>query len=156
MTEVNTKEPLDVVARQIEAHAKKSEEQVISAAMLVREARRRVEAGEAGKISWYDWAPKNISLSLSRLRELQSIAAADDPEKELERQRKLTQKRGKEHRAKKKATGTQDLDPERQDLINWAKEAPIDRVKQVLGQIRSQLEGTSLKAQPPEATQEAA
>ena len=93
MAEVNTKEPLDVVARQIEVHARKSDEHVISAAMLMREARRRVDAGEAGDITWYSWAPKNINLSLSRLRDFQRIAEAGDPAKELERQRKLTQKR---------------------------------------------------------------
>ena len=45
MIEVDTKEPLDIVAQKIEAHAKKSDEHVISAALLMREARRRVDAG---------------------------------------------------------------------------------------------------------------
>ena len=81
MTEAKTAEPLDVVARKIEQHAKKSDEHVIAAAMLVAEARRRVEAGEAGDTMWYTWARENINLSLSRLRDLQRIAAADDPAK---------------------------------------------------------------------------
>ena len=132
MIEVDTKEPLDVVAQKIEAHAKKSDEHVIAAAMLVREARRRIEAGEAGDIKWYVWAPDNIKLSLSRLRELQRIAEADDPAKELERQRKLTQKRVEEHRAKKTAE-KRELEAERRDLIVWAKKAPIEDVRRVLG-----------------------
>ena len=100
MIEVDTKEPLDVVSQEldvlsqeIEAHAKKSDEHVISAAVLIREVRRRVDTGEAGNTTWYAWAPKNINLSLPQLRYLQRIAEADDAVKEPERQRKLTQKR---------------------------------------------------------------
>ncbi len=74
MTEVNTKQPLDTVARSIEQHAKQSDDQVIAAAMLVREARRRVEGGEVGNVTWSAWARENIDLSSSRLRELEGIA----------------------------------------------------------------------------------
>ena len=52
MAEVNTKQPLDTVARRIEQHAKQSDDQVIAAAMLVREARLRVEGGEVGNVTW--------------------------------------------------------------------------------------------------------
>jgi hypothetical protein len=130
----DSNDPLDVVARKIVAHANKADENVISAAMLVREARRRVEAGEAGDVKWYGWAPKNIKLSVSRLRELQRIAAADDPAAELERQRKLTQKRVEEHR-ERKATERQAQDPERSRLIAWAREEPIEKVRAVLHDI---------------------
>ncbi len=132
MTDAKTAEPLDVVARKIEQHAKKSDEHVIAAAMLMREARRRVEDGEAGDdIKWYAWALEKIKLSKSRLRDLQRIAAADDPAKELERQRKLMQKRVEKHR-EKKAAEKHELEEERQDLIAWAKKAPIERVRWVL------------------------
>ncbi len=136
MDEFERKESLDVVARKIKEHAEKSDEHVIAAAVLVREARRRVEAGEAGDIKWYAWAPENIKLSVSRLRDLQRIAAADDPAKELERQRKLMQKRVEEHR-EKKAAEKRALDEERQDLIAWAKKAPIEQVRRVLRQVAS-------------------
>ena len=137
MSDAKTAEPLEVLARKIEEHAKKSDEHVIAAAMLVREARRRIEAGEAGDdITWYAWALKNIKLSVSRLRDLQRIAAADHPVKELERQRKLTQKRVEEHR-EKKAAKKRALEEERQDLIAWAKKAPIEQVRRVLRQVAS-------------------
>ena len=56
MIEVDTKEPLEVVARQIEAHARKSDEHIISAAMLMREARRRVDSGDCLHIGPpFDW-----------------------------------------------------------------------------------------------------
>ncbi len=131
MTEAMKAEPLDVVASKIEQHAKKSDEHVIAAAKLVAEARQRVEAGEAGDIKWYAWAPKKINLSLSRLYELQCIAEADDPRKELERIRKLTRERVKEHR-EKKAAKKRALEEERQELIAWAYKEPIEKVRRIL------------------------
>ncbi len=59
---------------------------MIEAAKLVGEARKRVKAGEAGKVTWETWARENINLGDSRLRELQRIAKAEDPRKEIERQ----------------------------------------------------------------------
>ncbi len=132
MDEFERKETLDVVARKIKEHAEKSDEYVIEAANLVAEARRRVKAGEAGNIKWYTWARENIDLSYSRLYELQCIAEADDPRKELERIRKLTRERVKEHR-ERKAAEKRALEEERQDLIAWAKKAPIAEVRRVLG-----------------------
>ena len=141
MTNVKTTMSLDEVARQIEDHAEKSDEHVIAAAMLVREARRRVEDGEVGPIKWYAWGPKNIKLSSSRLYELQCIAEADDPVKELERLRKLTRERVKKHRdknaSKNKEAEKSSLESERKQLIAWAKTAPIEEVQRVLEQVAS-------------------
>ncbi len=153
MIEANTKTTLDTVARRIEQHAEQSADQAIIAGKLILEARGRVEAGEAGKISWSGWARENIDLSSSRLRELARIAKAKDPATAAKQQRAATRKRAAAHRAAK-AADTQNLDPERRDLIVWAKEAPIEQVRQMLGQI--QPDATSLKAQPTEATREAA
>lgn len=136
MTKAKTAEPLEVVARKIKEHAEKSDDLVIAAAKLVAEARQRVEAGEAGDIKWYAWAPKKINLSLSRLYELQCIAEADDPRKELERIRKLTRERVKEHR-EKKAAKKRALEEERQELIAWAKKEPIEKVRWILRLTRS-------------------
>lgn len=131
-------EPLAVVAGKIACHAKKSDEHVIAAAMLIREARRRIEAGEAGDVTWYEWAPKNIDLAQSRLRDLQQIADAEDPEKELERLRRLTRKRVGKHR-KKKAAERQALEEDRKQLIGWAKKAPIAEVRHMLDTISGEL-----------------
>ena len=134
MSEQDTRvaaEPLDIMARKIEEHAKKSDEHVIAAAMLMREARHRIEKGEAGQVKWFEWALDNIHLSKSRLYELQCIAEADDPARELERQRKRTRNRAKKHREKKSAE-TGRLDEERRDLIAWAKNAPIIEIRRVL------------------------
>lgn len=137
MAEAETAETLDVVARKIEEHAEKSDEHVIAAAVLVAEARRRVEAGEAGDTTWYAWARKKIDLSYSRLYELQCIAEADDPRKELERMRKRTRERVKEHR-ERKAAEKRALEEERQKLIAWAKKAPIEKVRRILRQVEGE------------------
>ncbi len=59
---------------------------MIEAAKLVGEARKRVKTGEAGKVTLETWARENIRLCDTRLRELQRIAKAEDPRKEIERQ----------------------------------------------------------------------
>ena len=82
-------ETLETLAEKIARYATEADEKTIEAAKLVGEARKRVEAGEAGDTSWYSWGPKNIKLLLSRLRELQRIAAAQDPRKELKRLRRM-------------------------------------------------------------------
>ena len=133
MIQIDVNASLEEMARQIEVQANESDQHMIAAAMLVREARRRVEAGEAGDVTWHEWAPQNIKLSLSRLRDLQAIAATDDPAKELDRQRKLTRKRVEKHRKRKRAQAWKQ-DRERRDLIAWAKEAPIEQVRRLLKQ----------------------
>ena len=139
-------ETLATLAEKIARYATEADEHTIKAAKLIREARKRIEAGEAGDTNWYSWAPKNIKLSLSRLRELQRIAAADNPQKELERQRKVTQKRVERHREKKGSAPlrnggatfkvTAEMEDDRRSLIEWARSAPIDRVAEALSYIR--------------------
>ncbi len=139
-------ETLETLAEKIAQYATEADEKTIEAAKLIREARERVEAGEAGDTNWYSWARKNIKLSMSRLRELQRIAAADNPQKELERQRKVTQKRVERHREKKKLPPlrngsailkvTAEMEDDRRSLIEWARSAPIDRVAEALSYIR--------------------
>ncbi len=139
-------ETLETLAVKIAQYATEADEKTIEAAKLIREARKRVEAGEAGEVKWYTWARENIKLSTSRLRELQRIAAAEDPRKELQRQRKLTQVRVENHREKKKLAPlrnggailkvTAEMEDDRKSLIDWARSAPIDRVAEALSYIR--------------------
>ena len=77
------------LAKKIEDCAAEVDNRTIEAAFLVRQLRSRIEAGEAGPVTWCQWAPKHINLCRSRLRELQRIAEADDPRAELARVRKL-------------------------------------------------------------------
>ena len=139
-------ETLETLAVKIVQYATEADDKSIEAAKLIREARKRVEAGEAGDITWYSWAPKNIKLSMSRLRELQQIAKADDPQKELERLRKGNRERVARHRKKKSSAPlrnggatievTAEIEDDRKSLIEWARSAPLDRVTEVLSYIR--------------------
>ncbi len=136
------RETLVALAERIASYANATDEKMIEAAMLVGEARKRVEAGDVGKADWETWARENINLGDSRLRQLQRIANAEDPQKELERQQKMTRERVERHREKKKSaalrnagaslTETAELEADRQSLIKWARSAPIKRVTKVL------------------------
>ncbi|MEE9249887.1 MAG: hypothetical protein V3U93_02015 [Alphaproteobacteria bacterium] len=139
-------ETLGALAEKIARYATEADEKTLEAAKLVGEARKRIEAGDAGDINWYSWAKKNIKLSMSRLRELQCIAEAEDPQKELRRQRKVTQKRVERYREKKKSaplrnggasvSETAELEEDRKSLIKWARDAPIERVAEMLAYIQ--------------------
>lgn len=137
-----SREPLDIVAQKIATHAKKADDYVIAAAMLLREARERVEAGEAGEVTWYAWARKNIPLQESRLRDLKRIAEAKDPRKELERQRRLGRERAERHREQKKVAKQPELEEDRLQLVAWAERAPLHEVSEMLALV-SEISGNA-------------
>ncbi len=138
-------ETLETLAKKIARYANEADERTIEAAMLLRAARSRIENGELGETKWYVWARKNINLSMTRLRELQRIAGAEDPQKELERLREKARVRVERHRKKKRSAplrngGTTvkdsaELEGDRQRLIAWARTAPLDHVTDVLSHI---------------------
>ncbi len=164
VNETVERESLETLAEKIAHCATRAEEHTIKAALLVREARKRVEAGEVGKITWFSWAPKNIKLAGSRLCELQRIAEAEDPRKELERIRKQTRKRVERHREKKRSAPlrnggatvevTAEMEDDRKSLIEWARSAPLDRVAGVLSYIR-RLDSAAVVANPDEPAEPA-
>ncbi len=139
-------ETLGILAEKIALYATEADQKTLEAAKLVGEARKRVDAGEASDPNWYSWAAKNIKLSQSRLRELQRIAKAEDPRKELERQRQMTRERVERHRENKKSAAlrnggaslkeTVEIEEDRKSLIAWAREAPLDHVTDVLSYAR--------------------
>jgi hypothetical protein len=155
-------ETLEALAVKIARYANEADEKTIEAAMLLREARERLEAEGASTAEWYSWAGKNIKLSETRLRELLSIAEAEDPQKELKRQRNMTRKRVERHREKKKSAPlrnggpslkeTAEIEEERQSLIEWARSAPLDRVTEALSYIRrfDSADAVSSSSQPAE------
>jgi len=124
-------ESLETIAEQIVEHANKADDHVIEAAMLIRKARKRIEAGEAGQTTWSEWAAEHLNLGESRRRELQRIADADDPKAELERIRAGNRERAAKHRAKQKeqstGSGSQDrryvtsVENERRDSVSERK-----------------------------------
>ncbi len=158
-------ETIEVLAEKIARYATQADEKTIEAAKLIREARKRVEAGETGDTNWYSWAGENIKLSPSRLRELQRIAEAEDPRKELERGRKKTRERVERHREKKKsaplrngganAAETAEMEDDRKSLIEWVRSAPLDRIAEVLSYVR-RFESAAAIANPDQPGEPAA
>ncbi len=165
VNEASKTESLKILADKIVRCATEADERTLEAAKLICEARKRVEAGEAGDITWYSWAPKNIKLSMSRLRELQRIAEAEDPQKELERGRKKTRERVERHREKKSSAPlrnggasvaeTAEMEDDRKSLIEWARSAPIDRVTEALSYIRG-FDSTAAVSNPNQPAEPAA
>ncbi len=100
---------LEELAERIAQYANEADEKTIEAGKLICLARERVETELADHTTWTDWARENIKLSESRLRELQRIAEAEDPRKELERTRDMTRQRVEKHRRKKKVESVMPL-----------------------------------------------
>jgi hypothetical protein len=139
---------LEVIANKIVEFATQADENVINAAVLVRIAKDRVENGEAGEITWTDWAKQHLPLKESRLRELEQIAKANDPNAELDRLRMLSRQRQQKHRNKKAEAAktpaaplrngaeaeqkTKTIDDDRQRLIQWTNKAQVEQITNVL------------------------
>ena len=104
-------ESLETLAAEIVKHADQADDHIIEAAMLVRQARERVKAGEAGEVTWAAWARQRINLGESRIRELQRIAYATDPRAELERIRAMNRERAAKFREESKSRASSP-DPE--------------------------------------------
>src|SRR5580700_10424724 len=101
------KDTLDTVAGKINALMKKSDDQRLSAAMLLLEAKRRVEAGEAGNnINFETWCAVNIKRpdgkprSYRDVQRLVVIASSSDPAAALDRDREKARAGMKATRAK--------------------------------------------------------
>lgn len=140
----NTNEPLTDLAVRIVACVTPSNEKILEAAKLVGIARRRVENGDAGEITWSAWSTEHIDLSASRMNELWRIAKADDPAAKLREIRDKTCERVAKHRKGRKnplrnGSGSDNtenpptiLEPDRLQLTAWVSAAPIESVRQVL------------------------
>ena len=123
-------EPIRDLIRKIETTATTSDDQVIELAMLLRELRRRVEAGEIGDVEWYIWANENIKLRKTRLRALLRIAGASNPREEAVRQREINARRQAKYR--RNQARLSDLAPECREIIKWAKKTSVEEAKAIL------------------------
>ncbi len=84
---MNSRLPLGTLTATIVACINKSDDYIITAGRHLLEAQERVNAGEAGNITWTVWYRQEIqtktkqSVSLRRAQEVMKIAGADDPER---------------------------------------------------------------------------
>jgi len=102
-------DPLEVVAGKIRALWKKSEDQRLAAALLLKEAKERVEAGEDPHlVSFASWCHAYLpERSKREIRKLLQIASAPDPKAALDKMRSDTReqtRRWRERAASREAT----------------------------------------------------
>src|SRR5579859_75195 len=83
--------PLDTVAfginarfEKIERHEAEARDHRIAVGKDLIGARRRVDAGEAGDITWEAWCSSKIKRSLRDIRKVMRIAGSSDPEADLD------------------------------------------------------------------------
>jgi hypothetical protein len=105
----DSRDTLETVAGKINAYLKKSDDQRVSAALLLREAKERIESGEAGDISWVSWCTTNIKRydgkpkSLRDIERLIAAAYATDPYAHIDADREKSRLSMAKSRAKKNA-----------------------------------------------------
>jgi hypothetical protein len=79
----NAAMPLDTLAAEINARFKrtgpKAPDHRIAAGILLADARKRVETGEAGPVKWTQWAAEHIERSAGDVRKLQQAARSHLP-----------------------------------------------------------------------------
>ena len=135
--------------------SKASDDKTLEAAKLLLQVRKMVDRPD---IKWMEWAHEHIDLADSRIYELMRIAEAKQPAKELERlrvQANERQKRFRNHTKQREAEEAQKpQDPERAQLVAWAKKEPIERVKWVLNQIAMEFGNDNNVADQPRSERE--
>jgi aminopeptidase N len=124
---IEPKRPLDELVKEIEQQANAGDERLIAIAMLVREVKGRIEAGEAGPgVKWFEWANHNFRLPKTRLYELNHIANAKNPRIALESYRHKNRERQKAFQAR-----AHERDPERIAVIKYIRTMHIEKVRRI-------------------------
>jgi hypothetical protein len=81
--------PLSLLAREIEVCMRKSDDYRITAGMKLLEVQQRVQAGEAGVITWSAWIKANLNRSTRDVQKCIALARSANPQAALERERQV-------------------------------------------------------------------
>ena len=123
---------LNELADVIAAQAKKGDELRLATAMLVRELKLRIEAGEAGEgVKWTEWGNQRFGRSSTWLYDLNAIASAGDPKAALREYHRKNCERQK-HRNDRLV----ERDPDRCEVIKLIRAMEIADVHKVRRFIR--------------------
>ena len=141
---------IEALAHELAVRARRADDDLIAAALLFRELRARIVRGELGSgVKWMEWMRKNVKLSESRLYEVMRVADADDSLQELEHGRRLNRARQKAWRERKKTEKKAALEPDRAEIIAWAKIAAMADIRKI-GKRIGALKKRPASPRPPE------
>ena len=130
---------------EIEAHGKSADYGELDLAMRVKELRALIDGGAAGPIKWFEWAPKNVRLSIDWLTRLQTVAESDNPRAALDAMRKDGAQRARRYRDRK-ARREIVKDPTRRKIRNWALAAEQSEIDQFWSMIEARKHAARLKS----------
>ena len=139
------KETLEQTAKRIEAsfakieqYGKKADEFRISAGKMLVELQARIDDGEAGKgVKWWSWYAEHFQNRTRRdASKVMALARSDDPEGDLEKERKkaregmkrLRDKEGMSHAGHDPQPGSD----EDGDRTNWTIQQHADAIRQLV------------------------
>ncbi len=115
------------LAEEICEDADRGDERRIKAAMLLRELKLRISAGEAGPaVDWKQWVRINFKRSRTWIRDLDLIASAENPAAELRRIRDDGCRRQKGYRERHI-----EYDPVRREVMKMLKGLNSNQIRDV-------------------------
>jgi hypothetical protein len=136
---------LSRLAIDIRAHVSVDDDRSITLGRMLLDSRRHFNKGKIGNRDWNRWLKESeINLRSTRIRELLRVAMAADPRMEHRKQKDQNNGRQRKHREAKRVASVPNVEriidesplaPERERLIAWATNAPLNDVEVILAEI---------------------
>ena len=106
---------VDDLVIEVRRHIKEGEEHQLRAGLLLLELRRRIQAGEAGAISWWAWYERRFKGYISSRKyaeQLMRWARSEDPVAAIEAHRTKSRERGRAKAKRLEEISSKDDEPE--------------------------------------------